>query len=93
MSKVKITVTYNEPDDEKLHKTFKTALPKPWLNAKSDKLRDVKTTSRLVGSPAVITQHESATLRRMMQQVDQAHSGEKMALPRQQLEIKKAETE
>ena len=59
-----------------------------WMReALADKLRDVKTTSRLVDSPAIVTQHESATLRRMMQQVDQAQSGAKVALPRQQLEV------
>ena len=59
-----------------------------WMReALADKLRDVKTTARLVDSPAIITQHESATLRRMMQQVDQAQSGAKVALPRQQLEV------
>jgi HSP90 family molecular chaperone len=62
-----------------------------WLrDALSSKLRDVKTTDRLVGSPAIITQHESATLRKMMQQVDQAHSGTQASLGKQQLEVNAA---
>ena len=41
MSKIKVVLCYNECADEALHKTFKTQLPKQWLGAKSDKLRDV----------------------------------------------------
>lgn len=40
MSKIKVILTYNESDDKALHKTFKTQLPKQWLKATSDKLRD-----------------------------------------------------
>jgi HSP90 family molecular chaperone len=43
-----------------------------WMSnvALHDKVDSVKTTSRLVGSPAIITGHESGALRRMMKMVD-----------------------
>jgi len=48
----------------------------------------VKTTSRLVDSPAVITDHESGALRRMMRLVDtKAGPGVSPQLPLQTLEI------
>ena len=39
------------------------------------KLASVKATSRLVGSPVVITDHESGALRRMMKMVEQQNTG------------------
>lgn len=48
----------------------------------------MKTTSRLVDSPAVITDHESGALRRMMRLVDtKAGPGVSPQLPLQTLEI------
>ena len=40
-----------------------------------DRVTGVKTTSRLYDSPAIVTDHESASLRRMMQMVDAAGGG------------------
>jgi TNF receptor-associated protein 1 len=39
------------------------------------KLASVKATARLVDSPAVITDHESGALRRMMKMVEQQNTG------------------
>jgi TNF receptor-associated protein 1 len=48
----------------------------------------VKTTTRLSDSPAIITDHESGALRRMMKMLNQANMGNKTAaLPPQMLEI------
>jgi len=51
------------------------------------RVREVKMTNRLSDSPAIITDHESGALRRMMQMVDQANSGKSSGLPPQVLEI------
>ena len=61
-----------------------------WLKgALSERVREVKTTSRLVDSPAIVTDHESAALRRMMQMVDTSTGGTSGAaqLPMQSLEV------
>eukprot|EP01113_Clastostelium_recurvatum_P030613 TRINITY_DN3734_c0_g1_i4.p1 TRINITY_DN3734_c0_g1~~TRINITY_DN3734_c0_g1_i4.p1 ORF type:complete len:751 (-),score=276.46 TRINITY_DN3734_c0_g1_i4:53-2266(-) len=50
----------------------------------SDKLTTVRQTKRLVGSPAVIVDHESAAFRKMMKFMDPNRAA---ALPKQQLEI------
>ena len=42
------------------------------------KLASVKATSRLVGSPVVITDHESGALRRKMKMVEQQNTGVRM---------------
>jgi HSP90 family molecular chaperone len=60
-----------------------------WMKAALDgKVADVKTTTRLEDSPAIVTDHESAALRRMMRMVDQQQSGAAAAAPASgQLEI------
>ena len=58
-----------------------------WLkDALSDRVREVKTTTRLSDSPAIVTDHESAALRRMMQMVDTSGGGAAQ-LPMQVLEV------
>lgn len=51
------------------------------------KVREIKTTSRLSDSPAIITDHESGAVRRMMKMVDQNNLGKASALPPQVLHI------
>lgn len=67
-----------------------------WLMnvALPEKLSKVTASNRLTSTPAVITDHESAAVRRMMRFVEQAQSqadgtgaSEPMALPKQQLEV------
>eukprot|EP00937_MAST-01D_sp_MAST-1D-sp2_P005985 g5985.t1 len=59
-----------------------------WLKeALSERVREVKTTTRLVDSPAIITDHESAALRRMMQMVDTSAGAQAQQLPLQNLEV------
>jgi len=42
-----------------------------WLRTTlPDKLSSVKTTSRLTSTPAIVVDHQSATMRRMMRNVD-----------------------
>lgn len=56
----------------------------------SKKVRSVKVSQRLSGSPAIVTDHESGAVRRMMRMVEQANAGKGLAqdtLPPQQLEI------
>ena len=57
--------------------------------ALGSRVQEVKTTTRLAGSPALITDHESGALRRMMKILDQANTGNKSSteLPPQVLEI------
>lgn len=57
------------------------------LNLGETRVREVKTTSRLSGSPAIVTDHESGALRRMMRMVEQSKTGETSSLPPQVLEI------
>lgn len=56
-----------------------------------NKIKDVQTTNRLSGSPAIITDHESGALRRMMRMVEQQNSGDQQMsasdLPPQTLQI------
>jgi len=52
-------------------------------NALASKVSSVSVTNRLVDSPAVIVDHDSAHYRKMMQMMEQ----KKMALPKQKLEI------
>merc|ERR1711871_14690 len=51
------------------------------------KVRDVKITKRLADSPCLITDHESASVRRMMRMVEQGNSGKPSVTPPQILEI------
>ena len=52
------------------------------------RVREVRVTHRLSGSPAIITDHESGALRRMMAMVDQSNAGKAaMDLPPQVLEV------
>ena len=54
------------------------------------KLKEVKATKRLAGSPAIITDHESGALRRMMRMVEQQNTGSNSfsdALPPQSMEV------
>ena len=41
MSKVKVTLHYDEPDNEDLHTSLKITLPKKWAAGPTDKIRDV----------------------------------------------------
>ena len=60
-----------------------------WLReALGDKrVREVRVTSRLSGSPAIVTDHESGAIRRMLKLVDQQNAGRTSELPPQILEI------
>lgn len=61
-----------------------------WLKVTlGTKVREVKTTNRLSDSPAIVTDHESGALRRMMKMVEQANAGKDSTydLPPQVLEI------
>lgn len=59
-----------------------------WLRSVlSNKVREVRTTTRLSDSPAIVTDHESGALRRMMKMVDQANAGRSSELPPQVLEV------
>jgi len=61
-----------------------------WLTlALGDKVREVRVTKRLADSPAIVTDHESGALRRMMKMVEQANAGTSASnqLPPQVLEI------
>ncbi|CAN0040375.1 unnamed protein product [Scytosiphon promiscuus] len=60
-----------------------------WLkdSALTDKVFEVKVTSRLKDSPAIISSHESGALRRMMRMVEQQNSGAAAAMPKQKIEI------
>lgn len=52
-----------------------------------EKLLDVKPTTRLYDSPAIVTDHESGALRRMMRMVEQQSTGQASFVPKQHLEI------
>lgn len=45
------------------------------------KVREVRTTNRLNDSPAIVTDHESGTLRKMMRMLDQANAGQGKSAP------------
>ena len=73
-------VKLSEEEAAKLGAWMTTRLP--------DKLSEVRTTTRLQGSPAIITEHESGQLRRMMRMVEQQSTGTAVAgIPPQQMEI------
>jgi hypothetical protein len=52
-----------------------------------EKLMEVKPTTRLYDSPAIVTDHESGALRRMMRMVEQQSTGQASFVPKQHLEI------
>jgi TNF receptor-associated protein 1 len=61
-----------------------------WLTSTlGSKVREVKITTRLSGSPAIVTDHESGAMRRMLKMVEQANAGKttNQDLPPQVLEI------
>jgi TNF receptor-associated protein 1 len=59
-----------------------------WIRTALDvRVREVKTTDRLFDSPAVITDHESGAMRRMMKMVDHANFGHSSPIPPQVLLI------
>lgn len=60
-----------------------------WLESVlgTSRVRKVKTTARLSDSPALVTDHESGALRRMMKMVDQSNQGKQSDCPPQMLEI------
>lgn len=59
-----------------------------WLvSTLPDKLQDAKATSRLYDSPAIVTDHESGALRRMMRMVEQQSMGQASFMPKQHLEL------
>ncbi len=59
-----------------------------WLvETLSPKLAEVKPTTRLYDSPAIVTDHESGALRRMMRMVEQQSTGQASFVPKQHLEI------
>jgi TNF receptor-associated protein 1 len=59
-----------------------------WLKDRlGAKVRDVKTTDRLSDSPAIVTDHQSGALRRMMSMVDMSGSGKSSDVSPQTLEI------
>lgn len=59
-----------------------------WLvSTLPNKLQDAKATSRLYDSPAIVTDHESGALRRMMRMVEQQSMGQASFMPKQHLEL------
>ncbi|CAB1099458.1 HSP90 [Ectocarpus sp. CCAP 1310/34] len=60
-----------------------------WLkeSALPERVFEAKVTTRLKDSPAIISSHESAALRRMMRMIEQQNSGSAAALPKQKIEI------
>lgn len=59
----------------------------PNRSLSSSKVFEVKVTSRLKDSPAIISSHESGALRKMMRMVEQQNSGEAQAMAKQKIEI------
>lgn len=51
------------------------------------RVRDVKTTDRLSDSPAIVTDHQSSALRRMLKMVDMSGGGKSNEIPPQTLEV------
>lgn len=66
------------------------ALGKWWVKVLPDKLQEAKPTARLYDSPAIVTDHESGALRRMMRMVEQQSLGQSSFVPKQHLEINPA---
>lgn len=60
-----------------------------WLQfvLEEKKVKQVKVTNRLSDSPAIVTDHESGALRRMLKMVDQQNGGRQTEMPPQILEI------
>jgi len=53
----------------------------------ADKVSSVKATTRLLSSPAIVVDHESGSVRRMMKYVDQSLPGTMRPLSKQKLEV------
>jgi len=75
-SKVEQEATPETPDATEFIQWFKETLP--------DKVSNVKTSSRLVDTPAIVVDHETASFRRMMKMMDPERT---QALPKQSLEV------
>jgi HSP90 family molecular chaperone len=62
-----------------------------WIQQSLDNhVREVKITHRLKDSPAIVTDHASGALRRMLRFVEQQNTGESKPIPKQQFEINPA---
>lgn len=78
----------DEENDSKLSKPDQDTLCAWFKDALGDsRVKDVKVTDRLHDSPCIVTDHESASLRRMMSMVDQVNAQRAQSLPPQTLEI------
>lgn len=78
--------TFGEPLSDDNVKQLETWM----LEVLPGKLKTVKSTKRLAGSPAIITDHESGALRRMMRMVEQQNTGTNSfadVLPPQTMEV------
>jgi len=73
-----------EKEEDKLSKEDLKELAKWMKEVLVGKVSSITESDRLVGSPAIIVDHESASMRRMMKYVDPIRAPE---LPKQQLEI------
>jgi len=82
-----------DKEQEKLSEGEVTELCE-WLKTSlgKERVREVKSTTRLSDSPAIVTDHESGALRRMMRAVEQASPGKFHTLPPQVLEINPSHT-
>jgi len=79
------TTTVHKPKEEEKPKKEEVEEFVQWMkDALRHKAAAVKTTTRLVDSPAIIVDHDSATYRRMMKYIDSQHTPK---LPKQILEI------
>ena len=86
-SSVDLGKTDDTSTDEALSKEDREALCN-WLKGKlGAKVRDVKTTDRLSDSPAIVTDHQNSSLRRMLNLVDMSGAGKVPEVPPQTLEI------
>lgn len=81
--------TTEDMPDDKLSPTDSKELCEWLTDALGGKrVREVRTTNRLADSPAIVTDHESGALRRMMSMVNQQDGGGRIAeLPPQILEV------
>jgi len=74
----------DEIEGERLSKEEVKELAKWMKDILAGKVSNITESERLVDSPAIIVDHESASMRRMMKYVDPQRAGD---LPKQQLEI------
>jgi len=71
-----------ESDAEASQQTQSLNAMMSWMgDSLGEKVIDVKTTDRLSGSPAIVVDHESAAMRRMMRMVQASQNGEDSELP------------